>query len=79
MEHPDPDVEFVKSFTPVTVRFPKFSILPKKCINCDNFGQKLRMYDFSTLENFTPAQKYFTLVPLVTKSMSVKLGKGSKE
>jgi len=31
------------------------------------------------LENFTPAQKYFTQVPLVTKSTSVKLGKGSKE
>ena len=31
------DMEFVKYFTPVS--FPKFSILPKKRVNCDIFGK----------------------------------------
>ena len=53
-----------------TSKIPKLSILPKKCINCDIFGQKLRMEDFLTLENCTPAQKYFTQVSLVANSTS---------
>ena len=53
-----------------------FSYTTQSSCFCENSNLNLANF---TDENFTPAQKYFTLVPLVTKSMSVKLGKGSKE
>ena len=68
MEHPNPEVEFVESFTPVG--FQNFSILPKKTRKLRHFWIEIENGGFLILENFTQAQKYFTQVSLVANSTS---------